>query len=321
MLMYSAAIIVGLALLIWGADLMVIGASAAANNLGVSPMLVGLTVVGFSTSAPEILVAINAALSGTPNLAIGNAIGSNIANIGLIGGITALVRPLTVFSQTLRSEFPVMVAVSIVPVIFFFDNHLSRLEGVALLAIFAGFFYWIIQLGLRSHGHDAIEAEYASEIRTDISTGAAATRMLIGLVALSIGARSLVWGSESVAVILGISDMIIGLTIVAVGTSLPELAVSVASARKGEHGLAFGNIIGSNGFNSLAVIGIATVIEPATLDPAALRLHLPVMLGFTIGFFFLAYNRSGTIRVGRSAGALLLSGFCLYFGYIGYQTF
>jgi cation:H+ antiporter len=321
MLMYSAAILVGLALLIWGADLMVIGASATASNLGVSPMLVGLTVVGFATSTPEILVAINAALSGATNLAIGNAIGSNIANIGLIGGITALIRPLTVFSQTLRIEFPVMMAVSVVPVIFFFDNQLGRLEGLALLAIFAGFFYWIVRLGLRTHGHDAIEAEYASEIRTDMSTRAAVTRILIGLVALSIGARSLVWGSESVAVILGISDMIIGLTIVAVGTSLPELAVSVASARKGEHGLAFGNIIGSNGFNSLAVIGIAAVIEPAALDPAALRLHLPVMLGFTIGFFFLAYNWSGTIRVGRSAGAILLSGFCLYFGYIGYLTF
>jgi cation:H+ antiporter len=319
--MYSAAILVGLALLIWGADLMVIGASATASNLGVSPMLVGLTVVGFATSTPEILVAINAALSGATNLAIGNAIGSNIANIGLIGGITALIRPLTVFSQTLRIEFPVMMAVSVVPVIFFFDNQLGRLEGLALLAIFAGFFYWIVRLGLRTHGHDAIEAEYASEIRTDMSTRAAVTRILIGLVALSIGARSLVWGSESVAVILGISDMIIGLTIVAVGTSLPELAVSVASARKGEHGLAFGNIIGSNGFNSLAVIGIAAVIEPAALDPAALRLHLPVMLGFTIGFFFLAYNWSGTLRVGRSAGALLLSGFCLYFGYIGYLTF
>lgn len=319
--MYSAAILVGLALLIWGADLMVIGASATASNLGVSPMLVGLTVVGFATSTPEILIAINAALSGATNLAIGNAIGSNIANIGLIGGITALIRPLTVFSQTLRIEFPVMMAVSVVPVIFFFDNQLGRLEGLALLAIFAGFFYWIVRLGLRTHGHDAIEAEYASEIRTDMSTRAAVTRILIGLVALSIGARSLVWGSESVAVILGISDMIIGLTIVAVGTSLPELAVSVASARKGEHGLAFGNIIGSNGFNSLAVIGIAAVIEPAALDPAALRLHLPVMLGFTIGFFFLAYNWSGTIRVGRSAGALLLSGFCLYFGYIGYLTF
>ena len=321
MLMYSAAILVGLALLIWGADLMVIGASATASNLGVSPMLVGLTVVGFATSTPEILIAINAALSGATNLAIGNAIGSNIANIGLIGGITALIRPLTVFSQTLRIEFPVMMAVSVVPVIFFFDNQLGRLEGLALLAIFAGFFYWIVRLGLRTHGHDAIEAEYASEIRTDMSTRAAVTRILIGLVALSIGARSLVWGSESVAVILGISDMIIGLTIVAVGTSLPELAVSVASARKGEHGLAFGNIIGSNGFNSLAVIGLAATIEPAALDPAALRLHLPVMLGFTIGFFFLAYNWSGTIRVGRSAGALLLSGFCLYFGYIGYLTF
>ena len=321
MLMYSAAIIVGLALLIWGADLMVVGASATASNLGVSPMLVGLTVVGFATSAPEILVAINAALSGAPNLAIGNAIGSNIANIGLIGGLTALARPLIVFSQTLHREFPVMVAVSIVPVIFFFDNHLGRLEGLALLLVFAGFIYWIIQLGLRTKGHDAIEAEYASEIRTDMAMGAAVTRIIIGLAALGIGARSLVWGSESVALALGISEMIIGLTIVAVGTSLPELAVSITSARKGEHGLAFGNIIGSNGFNSLAVIGIAAVIEPAVLDPEAARLHLPIMLAFTISFFFLAYNWSGTIKVGRSAGALLLGGFCLYFGYIGVQTF
>jgi cation:H+ antiporter len=321
MLLYSAAIIVGLALLVWGADLMVVGASATAHNFGVAPMLVGLTVVGFATSAPEILVAINAALSGTPNLAVGNAIGSNIANIGLIGGMTALVRPLTVFSQTLHREFPVMVAVSIIPVMFFFDNHLGRLEGLFLLIVFAGFIYWIVQLGLRTLGHDAIEAEYASEIRTDMSTAAAVARMLVGLTALSIGARSLVWGSQEVAMAFGISDMIIGLTIVAVGTSLPELAVSIASARKGEHGLAFGNIIGSNGFNSLAVIGIAAVIEPAVLDPAALRLHLPVMMAFTIGFFFMAYNWSGTIRVGRRSGATLLAGFCVYYAYIGFLTF
>jgi len=319
--MYSAAIVVGLILLIWGADLMVDGASVAARNLGVSPMLVGLTVVGFATSAPEILIAITAALSGAPNLAIGNAVGSNIANIGLIGGVTALAWPLTVYSQTLRRELPAMVAVSIVPVIFFLDNRLGRIEGLLLLATFAGFMYWIVQLGLRTRGHDSIEAEYASEIPADMSMRAAVTRIILGLVALSVGARVLVWGSESVAFALGISDMIIGITVVAIGTSLPELAVSLASARKGEHGLAFGNIIGSNGFNSLAVLGIAAAIAPADLDPEALRLHLPVMLVFTLAIFFMAYNWSGTIRVGRTAGAALLGGFAVYHGYLAYQIF
>jgi len=319
--MYSAAIVVGLVLLIWGADLMVDGASVTARNLGVSPMLVGLTVVGFATSAPEILVAITAALSGAPNLAIGNAIGSNIANIGLIGGITAAAWPLTVHSQTLRRELPAMVAVSIVPVIFFLDSRLGRVEGLLLLVAFAGFMYWVIQLGLRTRGHDSIEEEYASEIPADMSMKAALTRIVVGLAALSIGANSLVWGSESVALALGISDMIIGITIVAIGTSLPELAVSLTSARKGEHGLAFGNIIGSNGFNSLAVIGIAASITPADLDPGAIRLHLPVMLAFTLAFFFLAYNWSGTIRVSRNAGAALLCGFVAYHSYLTYQIF
>jgi len=236
MLMYSIAIIVGLVLLIWGANLMVVGASATARNYGVSPMLVGLTIVGFATSAPEILVAIAAAWSGAPNLAIGNAIGSNIANIGLIGGATALAWPLVVYSQTMRREFPVMVAVSIVPVIFFLDNHLARWEGFVLLAVFAGFIYWIIQLGLRTRGHDAIEAEYESEIPTDMTTAAAVARIVAGLAALSIGAKALVWGSESIALELGVSNLIIGITVIAFGTSLPELAVSLTSARKGNTG-------------------------------------------------------------------------------------
>jgi len=319
--MYSIAIIVGLVLLIWGANLMVMGASATARNYGVSPMLVGLTIVGFATSAPEILVAIAAAWSGAPNLAIGNAIGSNIANIGFIGGATALAWPLVVYSQTMRREFPVMVAVSIVPVIFFLDNYLARWEGFVLLAVFAGFIYWIIQLGLRTRGHDAIEAEYESEIPTDMTTPAAVARIVAGLAALSIGAKALVWGSESIALELGVSNLIIGITVIAFGTSLPELAVSMTSARKGEYGLAFGNIIGSNGFNSLAVIGIAAAIRPATLDPSAVRLHLPVMLAFTIVFFIMAYNWSGTIRVSRWHGAVLLTGFIAYMTMIAFQTF
>jgi cation:H+ antiporter len=321
MLLYSAAIVVGLLLLVRGADLMVVGASATAHRFGVSPMLVGLTVVGFATSAPEILVAMIAAFTGAPNLAVGNAIGSNIANVGLIGGMTALAWPLVVFSETLRRELPVMVAVSTVPVIFFLDNRLGRVEGLLLLATFAGFMYWIVQLGLRTRGHDAIEAEYASEIPTDLTAAQATTRIVFGLVVLSLGAHALVWGCESVAVTLGVSEMIIGITIVAIGTSLPELAVSLTSARKGEHGLAFGNIIGSNGFNSLAVIGVAAVIRPSNLDAEAVTLHLPAMLAFTIAFFFMAYNWSGTIRVSRMAGAILLCSFVAYHAYVAYLTF
>ncbi|MFQ5633782.1 MAG: calcium/sodium antiporter [Gammaproteobacteria bacterium] len=319
--MYSVAIFAGLALLVWGAELMVVGASVTARRLGVSPMLVGLTVVGFATSAPEILVAVAAGLNKLPDLAIGNAIGSNIANIGLVGGLTALCWPLTVDSRTLRGELMAMSAASMVPLLFFHDDRLDRLEGLVLLAIFAGFIYWITQLGLRTRGHDIIETEYASEMPTGISRRGATMRLAGGLVALSAGAESLVWGSQSAALSLGVSSMIVGVTVVAIGTSLPELAVSLASARKGEHALAFGNIIGSNGFNSLAVIGIAAAIAPGTTDPGAGAFHLPVMLGFTIAFFFMAYNWSGTIRVTRTAGAVLLIGFVVYLGKIAYQTF
>ena len=236
MLLYATSLISGIALLVWGADRMVIGASVTARNMGVSPMLVGLTVVGFATSAPEIVVSIMAALDGLPNLAIGNAIGSNIANIGLIGGVTALFWPLRVESQTLRREFPVIVAVSILPVILIPDQQLSRLDGLILLCSFAGFFYWIIQLGIRTRGHDAIEAEYASEIRADMTQRLAVFWIIVGLVVLIGGSKALVWGAENIARELDISDTVLGITVVAVGTSLPEMAVSIMAARKGESG-------------------------------------------------------------------------------------
>jgi cation:H+ antiporter len=321
MLMYAITLILGITLLVWGADRMVAGASVTARNMGVSPMLVGLTVVGFATSAPEIVVAVMAALNGAPNLAIGNAIGSNIANIGLVGGVTALTWPLLVKSETLRHEFPVMVAVSILPVILITDGLLSRAEGLFLLCAFAGYFYWIIQLGLRTRGHDAIEAEFASEIPTDMKQSLAIWRIILGFALLIGGAKALVWGGENIARELGISDTVLGITVIAVGTSLPEMAVSALAARKGEHALAFGNIIGSNGFNMLAVLGIATAIHPATLDAATISLHFPAMLTFTVAFFFMAYNYKGTINVSRWAGAALLISFIAYHTYVAIETF
>ena len=321
MLLYVLSMLVGLSLLVWGADRMVIGAAVTAANLGVSPMLVGLTVVGFATSAPEILVSATAAIHGAPNLAIGNALGSNIANIGLVVGITAIMQPLTVRSQTLSRELPVMLAVSILPVLLFPDQILGRADGIFLLLVFIGFLYWIIKLGIKTHGHDPIETEYSEDIPVGISPGKAWFSIALGLVVLIVGSEFLVFGARNFAQALGISELVVGVTVLAVGTSLPELAVSLMSVRKGHHGLALGNIIGSNAFNTLAVLGIAATIHPAQLDLDTVRLHLPVMLAFTVAFFFMAYNYNGSMRVNRFSGLLLLTGFIAYHSYIAYQTY
>lgn len=299
---------------------MVSGAAVTARNFGLAPMLIGLTVVGFATSAPEILVSASAALQGSPNLAIGNAIGSNIANIGLVAGAAALARPLVVKSETLRRELPAMVAVSVLPVILVPDLVLGRLDGFILLCAMGGFFYWIVRLGMRTRGHDTLEAEYAAEIPGDVKQSVAYTSIAVGLGTLLIGANALVWGAENAALALGISELVLGLTVVAIGTSLPELAVSVTAARKGHHGLAFGNIIGSNAFNMLAVVGVAAAIHPAQLSSDAVEVHLPVMLAFTIAFFFMSYNWSDTVRLRRLPGGILLAGFVVYYGFVAYQT-
>ena len=312
----SVAIIAGLVLLAWGADRVVLGAGVTARQLGIPPLLIGLTVLGFATSLPEVLVAVAAALSGSPNLAVANALGSNIANIGMVTAIAAIISPLSVRSPSIRSELPVMLAVSVSPVLLFPDQFLSRLDGLLLLSGLVIFIWWVLRVGRRSRGKDPIEAEYAAEIPGDITLGRAVLAIVVGLAALAVGSEALVWGSQNLARALGISDLLIGLTIVAIGTSLPELAVSIVSARKGEHGLALGNVIGSNTFNTLAVLGVAGVLSPAALDPDAVLLHLPVMLAFTLVFFFFAYNDGDTVEVSRGAGWMLLSGFLVYLVYL-----
>jgi cation:H+ antiporter len=316
MLLESLAIVAGLVLLAWAADRVVLGAGIIARALNIPPLLIGLTVLGFATSLPEVLVSASAALAGAPNLAVANALGSNIANIGMVTAIAAIMRPLQIRSQTLRSELPVMLAVSIAPVLLFPDGVLSRMDGLLLLAGLVMFIAWVVRLGLRTRGKDPIEAEFAAEIAADLSTGRAVLVLLLGLGTLAVGSELLVRGSTNLAARMGISDLVIGLTVVAIGTSLPELAVSVAGARKGEYGLALGNVIGSNSFNTLAVIGVAGVIRPATLEPDAVLLHLPVMLAFTLAFFFFAYNTNDTIRIGRATGWLLLGGFVAYLAYL-----
>lgn len=319
MLLFVIAILAGFILLVWGADRFVLGAGAVARNFGVPPLLIGLTIVGFATSAPEIMVSAIASIRDNPGLAIGNAIGSNIANIGLVLGATALTRPMHIQSETLRREIPALLAVTLLSVMLFLDNYISRTDGVVLLLGLGLLLHWMAGLGFRSSAGDPMSAEYAAEIPADVSTPTALAWFLLGLAVLLSGAWVLVWGAIEIAHTLGVSDLIIGLTIVAVGTSLPELAVSIVAAMKGEHDLAFGNIIGSNMFNLLAVIGVAASISPNSpieIDDTVLTLHIPVMVGLTLVIFAIAYNFGGRGRVYRAEGFLLLTSFVAYQAYV-----
>lgn len=316
MLTYSLATLAGFVLLMWGADRFVVGAASTARNLGVPPLLIGLTLVGMATSGPEIFVSIMAALDGDPELAAGNAIGSNIANIGLVLGAAALIMPISVRSTTLRRELPALLAVTLVLTMVFINLRLGVIEGVLLLGTLVLVLYWLVVLGQRSDVADPISLDYAKELPTGLSMPRSIGWLMLGLVVLLGGAQLLVWGAQALAEAFGVSDLVIGLTIVAIGTSLPELAVSVVSALKGEHDMAIGNIIGSNIFNSLAVVGIAAIIHPATFEPAVLSLHLPVMIGMTLALFLMTYNFTGNSRIRRGEGALLLAGFFAYHGYV-----
>ena len=309
-------VIAGLVLLIWGADRFVHGAAATARNLGVAPLMIGLTVVAFATSAPEILVSVVAALQGEPGLAFGNAIGSNIVNIGLVLGMTAMIRPIRLESATLRREMPALLAVSLLTVSLFLDTFLSRIDGIVMLTGLVIVMVWLARLGMRSAANDPIAMDYDAEIPTDVSMPMAIVWLVVGLITLLIGAELLVDGAIGIAKMLGVSEVVIGITIVAFGTSLPELAVSLASALKGEYGLAIGNIVGSNIFNLLAVIGIAATIEPAALAPSVLSLHIFVMVAFTLVLFAMTYDYDGKAQLSRLEGFALLVAFIAYDSYV-----
>jgi cation:H+ antiporter len=314
------SIVAGLTLLVWGADRFVHGASAGARNLGIAPVLIGLTIVAFATSAPEILVSVNAALRGEPGLAFGNAIGSNIVNIGLVLGITAVVRPIPLESATLRREMPALLAVSLLTVSLFLDTRLSRPDGIVMLTGLIIVMIWLARLGIRSSATDPIKMDYEAEIPDNVSMKAAIMWLVVGLGALLIGAEWLVNGSIGIAQSLGVSEIVIGITIVALGTSLPELAVSLMSVLKGEYGLAIGNIIGSNIFNLLAVIGVAATIQPAAVAPTVLSLHIFVMVAFTLVLFAMTYDYDGKAMLSRLEGVALLVAYISYISYVVAQN-
>ncbi len=316
MLANITLVVAGLILLIWGADRFVHGAAASARNLGVAPLLIGLTVVALATSAPEILVSVVAAIDDQPGLAFGNAIGSNIVNIGLVLGLTAMIRPIKLESATLRREMPALLAVSLLTVSLFLDTYLSRIDGVVMLTGLVIVMVWLTRLGLRSAANDPIKIDYEAEIPSDVTMPMAVVWLTIGLAILLVGAKMLEHGAVGIAELLGVSEVVIGVTIVAFGTSLPELAVSLASALKGEYGLAIGNIVGSNIFNLLAVIGVAASIAPSALAPSVLSLHIFVMVAFTLVLFAMTYDYDGKAELSRLEGAALLIAYLAYDGYV-----
>lgn len=313
-------VVVGLVILIWGADRFVHGASAAARNLGVAPLLIGLTIVAFATSAPEILVSVIASLKGQPGLALGNAIGSNIANIGLVLGCVAIIRPIQLRSATLRREMPALLAVTLLTVSLFLDAYLSRVDGLVMLTGLVIVMIWLTRLGVRSAPNDPISQDFEAEIPKNVAMPRAITWLVIGLAALLLGAHLLVKGSISIAEFYGISDVVIGILLVAIGTSLPELAVSLVSALRGEYGLAIGNIVGSNIFNLLGVIGVAATIAPIGVVQSVLSLHIFVMVAFTLVLFAMTHDYDGKSELSRVEGFALLLAFIAYDSYVVLQN-
>jgi len=318
MLVPFLAVLFGLALLVWSADRFVDGSASVARHFGMPPLLIGMVIVGFGTSAPEMLVSALAAMQNTPGIALGNAYGSNITNIALILGITALISPIAVHSQVLRKELPILTAVTLLAAWQLGDGALTRLDALVLLGVFAGLMAWTIVQGVRKKT-DALGREMEAELSGQtLPMNRALLWVVVGLLLLIASSRLLVWGAVEIAHGFGVSDLIIGLTIVAVGTSLPELASSVIAARKGEHDIALGNILGSNLFNTLAVVGIAGVIRPMPVAPEVLSRDMLVMGALTLALFIIGFGFRGPGRINRIEGALLLA---CYIGYTAYLVF
>jgi cation:H+ antiporter len=310
------AVVFGLVLLVWSADRFVEGSASTARHFGMPPLLIGMVIVGFGTSAPEMVVSALAAFEGSPGIALGNAYGSNIANIALILGVTALISPIMVHSTVLRKELPILTLLTFLSVVLIADFDLSRLDAFALLLVFGGLMAWTINQGVKRK-----DDSLANEIETATAEKAVPLKravfwLVVGLLLLIASSRLLVWGAVEIAQIFGVSDMIIGLTIVAVGTSLPELAASVIAARKGEHDIALGNVLGSNLFNTLAVVGIAGLIHPFAVEPETLSRDMAVMGALTLSLFLIGYGFRGRQgRINRIEGAVLLT---CYVGYTAY---
>ncbi|MBR3670209.1 MAG: calcium/sodium antiporter [Fibrobacter sp.] len=336
MILAIVAIVVGLVLLVWSADRFVDGAVGVAQFLGMSTFLIGMIIVGFGTSAPEMVVSILSAMNDAPQLALGNAYGSNIANIALILGVTAVITPVAVKKQAVKQDIPILLVVTVLTIVLLMDGNVSLWDGVVLLLAFIVVTAFNITMELREKrkrkkGAEAVEQE--SETTEKVSIVKAAAWLIVGLALLIVSSRMLVWGAVYMARALGVSDLLIGLTIVAVGTSLPELASSIAAARRGENDLAVGNIIGSNVFNTLVVVGLAAVIAPIkAADPEVMARDVPIMTGLTLLLFLICLpfwkskkkrssrKKDERFGFGRIGGALFLSLYVAYLVLLGIQS-
>ncbi len=314
-------IIIGLVVLVWSADLFVDGAAGVARSLGMSTLLVGMIVVGFGTSAPEMSVSVLSALQGNPGIALGNAYGSNIANIALVLGVTALISPVVIRSQVLKKELPILLAVTFLAYFHLQDGQITRIEALIELAVLMIVFTWMTLQSRKQTAQfnvpvDPLE-EQVEEALEEIKPQKAWLLLIVGLVLLVVSSRMLVWGAVNIAQTFGVSDLIIGLTVIAIGTSLPELAASVVAARKGEHDLAVGNIIGSNLFNTLAVVGLAGAIHPMQVPAEVITRDWMLMALLTVMLFVIGRRKKadGEKSINRFGGAVLVT---IYIGYTLY---
>lgn len=313
MLISIVALIVGLIITVWSADRFVDGASGIAKHFKMPPMLIGMVIIGFGTSAPEIAVSVQAAIEGNSGISLGNAIGSNITNIALVLGVTAIIAPIIASSSVLKKEVPMMLGAMFLALILMLDGSLSVTDGIILLFAFVLTMGWSIFEGLKKKKDnytDEVEIEIANK---GTSVKSSALWLVLGIVLLIVGSKIFVYGAQNIALSLGISDMVVGLTVVAIGTSLPELASSIMAARKGEHELALGNVLGSNLFNILIVVGIAVVISPMSIPSEVITrdMFTAIVLSFILLVVCLPFSKKvGSIN--RFDGVLLVVVFIMY---------
>lgn len=314
-------LIVGLFLLVYGADRLVYGAAVISRSLGVPPLIIGMTIVGIGTSLPELFVSTTAALNGQIDMAVGNVIGSNITNILLILGVAALIHPLAARSEVLRRELPLMLAVTVLCGFVLMDGTLSRLDGVVLLAAAAVFILLMLKIArlAQREGNDSLTVEQMAELPQDSSNTVAVLWLVLAFIILPLSSKMVVDNATVIAHFFGMSELVVGLTLIAVGTSLPELATSIAGALKGEDDMAIGNIIGSNIFNTVIVLGVPALLSPGSVDGAAFHRDYWAMLAVSIVLTALCVGRKH--RIGHLAGALLLCGFIAYLAVLFFNPF
>lgn len=311
--LFFLAVAAGTFGLVYGADRFVSGAGALAYNLKISPLIIGLTVVSMGTSFPELLVTVTASLTGHPDIAVGNVLGSNISNIGLILGITALVRPIKIHHGFLRREFLILVFITVLAWLMTSNGMISRIDGVVLTGGLALFLLWMANTARREAKTCCVQLDETTLQVPTLSLRYSILQLVIGLLMLLLGSRLLIWGGVGFARIFGIDELVIGLTLVAIGTSLPELATTLAGAMKKQDDIAVGNVIGSNIFNTLGILGIPAIIQPLPVAAGALYRDFPVMLLATIALWPICLSWKGRQgRINRFEGTALLGGYLLY---------